>query len=144
MKLTHMFTLSTLAMLTLSACGQQQTTPTPKTDAAEAADHVLVEGAEQRLDIYQSVDLTADLSHLSDEQKQLIGLLIDASDIMDDLFWQQAFPGHKAELINAVSDDEVREFVDINYGPWDRLNNNQPFLTGLDPSLKAQIFIRST
>ncbi|MFC0446389.1 Zn-dependent hydrolase [Pseudidiomarina halophila] len=133
MKLTHMFTLSALALLTLSACGQQQTTPTPMSDEAEAPAHVLVEGAEQRLDIYQSVDLTTDLSHLSDEQKQLIELLIDASDIMDDLFWLQAFPGDKAELLNAVSDDEVREFVEINYGPWDRLNNNQPFLTGFGP-----------
>jgi hypothetical protein len=61
----------------------------------------------------------------------MVGLLIDASKIMDNLFWQQAFPGDKQKLLNQV-EEKAREFTVINYGPWDRLNNNQPFLTGFE------------
>src|SRR5690554_1347010 len=56
---------------------------------------LLVAGAEERLDIYQSVELEADLSHLTDKQRKIVTLLIDASVIMDDLFWRQAYPGNR-------------------------------------------------
>ncbi|TMO35802.1 Zn-dependent hydrolase, partial [Pseudoalteromonas sp. S4389] len=48
-----------------------------------------------RLYIYTDFSLTSDLSHLSDNQIQMIGKLIDASKIMDELFWRQAFVENK-------------------------------------------------
>lgn len=92
----------------------------------------LVVGAENRLNIYTPVTLSADLSHLSDQQKQLISTLIDASKVMDELFWQQAFNGDKASFLASIADPQVRQFAAINYGPWDRLNGNTPFLTGYE------------
>ncbi|MGQ4276947.1 dipeptidyl-peptidase 3 family protein [Pseudidiomarina sp. E22-M8] len=133
MKLSKTFALSALAALTLSGCGPQQTNSTTNGEVATPHAHTLVEGAEQRLDIYQPVNLAADLSQLSNEQRKMIGLLIDASKIMDKLFWRQAYPGDKTQLLDAISDPKVRKFVEINYGPWDRLNNNTPFLTGVGP-----------
>lgn len=115
--------------LAITACGQQTTTESTETAAPKS--YQLVEGKEQRLDIYTPYELTSDLSHLSSDQKKMISLLIDASKIMDDLFWQQAFPGNKDELLAQV-EEQAKEFTVINYGPWDRLNNNQPFLTGFD------------
>ncbi|WP_258241110.1 dipeptidyl-peptidase 3 family protein [Pseudidiomarina homiensis] len=132
---TLRFSLTALASaMLLSACSQpaNETTPASTEPAAEKTSHSLVEGAAQRLDIYQPVDLTADLNHLSADQKKMIGLLIDASKIMDELFWDQAYPGDKQELLNAIDDPKVKQFIEINYGPWDRLNNNEPFLTGVD------------
>lgn len=132
---TLRFSLTTIASaLLLSACSQ----PASDTSSATAepppaeARYNLVEGAEKRLDIYQPVDLTADLSHLSADQQKMIGLLIDASKIMDELFWAQAYPGDKQALLAAIDDPKVKKFVEINYGPWDRLNNNKPFLTGVE------------
>ncbi|GGD65151.1 dipeptidyl-peptidase 3 family protein [Lacimicrobium alkaliphilum] len=87
---------------------------------------------ESRLDIYHPVSLTADLSSLTDNQREMLGVLIDASKIMDDLFWQQAFDGDKQEFLSSVQDKKVRQFADINYGPWDRLNADKPFLSGVD------------
>ncbi|RUO58766.1 dipeptidyl-peptidase 3 family protein [Pseudidiomarina insulisalsae] len=139
---TKRFSLTALAAaMLLSACGQQSPSPVVEQQAGvEGASHQLVEGAAARLDIYEAVNLTADLSHLSDDQQQMIGLLIDASKIMDDLFWQQAYPGDRDELLAAVEDPEVRKFVEINYGPWDRLNNNEPFLTGFGPKPEGANF----
>lgn len=124
-----LFSLAPLALI-LMGCSEPQTT-TQSPDGEQKSHYELVEGTEQRLDIYTPYQLKTDLSHLSDEQKKMVGLLIDASKIMDNLFWQQAFPGDKQKLLNQV-EEKAREFTVINYGPWDRLNNNQPFLTGFE------------
>lgn len=124
-----LFSLAPLALILMGCSEPQNTTKSP--DNEQKSHYELVEGTEQRLDIYTPYQLKTDLSHLSDEQKKMVGLLIDASKIMDNLFWQQAFPGDKQKLLNQV-EEKAREFTVINYGPWDRLNNNQPFLTGFE------------
>ena len=85
--------------------------------------------AEELLAKYTSVDLSSDISHLDENQKKMLGLLIDAVKTMDDLFWQQTL-GNKEEFLNSISNDKLKEFAQINYGPWDRLNNNAPFIDG--------------
>ncbi|MDQ7050350.1 MAG: hypothetical protein Q9M92_12770 [Enterobacterales bacterium] len=81
-----------------------------------------------RFDIYKKVTLNADLSHLDANQKKMLARLIDAAKIMDDLFWLQAY-GDKTELLSSISDPKAKQFADINYGPWDRLAGDKPFLT---------------
>jgi len=80
-----------------------------------------------RFDIYSTVRLTTDLGHLSEQQKQMLPLLIEASKIMDDLYWLQAY-GDKEALLSSIEDPKMRRFADINYGPWDRLAADQPFV----------------
>lgn len=90
----------------------------------------LIPSWEERLDIYQPVTLNTDLSHLSSNQKEMLGLLIDAAKVMDDLFWLQAFGEDKKVFLNSIDDEKVRRFADINYGPWDRLKADEAFLQG--------------
>ncbi len=85
-----------------------------------------------RFDIYAKVSLTADLSKLSDRQKQMVGLLIDAGKITDDIFWQQVW-GDKDALLDSIEDPKVRRFALYNYGPWDRLADDQPFIESYGP-----------
>jgi len=85
---------------------------------------------DSRLDIYFPVELTSDLSHLSDNQKKMLAHLIDASKIMDDLFWKQAFGEDKTPFLAKIENPKVKDFAAINYGPWDRLNGDKPFLSG--------------
>ena len=85
-----------------------------------------------RFDIYAEVGLTADLSHLSDNQRQMIGLLIDAAKITDNIFWQQVW-GDKDKLLDSIDDTKMRRFADYNYGPWDRLAADQPFIESYGP-----------
>lgn len=80
------------------------------------------------LAIYSSYELKTDLSMLNDSEKQAIKLMIEAANIMDELFWQQAF-GDK-ELMDTISNETLRQYAYINYGPWDRLNDNKPFING--------------
>lgn len=79
---------------------------------------------------YASVKLTTDLSALSDSDKKMIPLLIEAAKVMDTLFWWQTY-GDPDSLLHAVKDDKTRQFIMINYGPWDRLNNDTPFIAGV-------------
>ncbi|MCK4664141.1 MAG: Zn-dependent hydrolase [Bacteroidales bacterium] len=76
---------------------------------------------------YESVKLTTDLSKLSENQKKLLPLLIQAAEIIDEIFWKQAF-GNKEELLNDIKGEDSLKFVLINYGPWDRLDGNKPFI----------------
>lgn len=85
--------------------------------------------ASQRLAGYAPVKLTADLSSLSEKEKQMIPLLIQAAEIMDELYWQQSY-GNKDSLLNSIQDPDTKEFARINYGPWDKLNSDTPFVAG--------------
>lgn len=125
--------------LTLTGCSEPSTSsekPSAQTEQAQAdtkqSGYKLVNASQNRLDIYTPVTLETDLSHLNDNQKKMLALLIDASVIMDDLFWQQAFGEDKATFLSKISDEKVRQFADINYGPWDRLNGDQVFLSGFE------------
>ena len=78
---------------------------------------------------YTTVRLTADLSRLTEKERQMIPLLIDAAKAMDEIFWIEAY-GAKDSLFRALADVDARRFVEINYGPWDRLDGNEPFIEG--------------
>lgn len=82
-------------------------------------------------DKYTEFTLEADLSTLTDNQKKMIPLLIDAAKEMDKVFWKQAY-GNKEDLLKGLS-GETKRFAEINYGPWDRLNANEPFVEGVGP-----------
>lgn len=83
----------------------------------------------ERLEKYVPVRLTADLSVLPPDERRILPLLIDAAVRMDEAFWRQAY-GDKSKLLSDVADPDVRRFIEINYGPWDRLDNNKPFVRG--------------
>jgi len=84
----------------------------------------------QRLATYANVKLTADISHLSEKEKQLLPLLFEAAQLMDDIYWQQSL-GNKEAFLARISDEASRKFAEINYGPWDRLNGNNSFIAGI-------------
>ena len=100
-----------------------------------------LEMVEPRPEIYADFTLTADLSHLSDEQKQMVALLIDAAQIMDDLFWRQSFGDDYEAWLDSIADDKTRRFAEMNYGPWDALDDDKPFMEGYGPKpLGAQFY----
>jgi len=76
--------------------------------------------------IYTRVTLKADLSALTENERAMIPILIEASEIMDELFWIESY-GDKHELFEKLPDEAVRDFALINYGPWDRLDGNKSF-----------------
>ncbi|MEA3477923.1 MAG: Zn-dependent hydrolase [Bacteroidota bacterium] len=92
-----------------------------------------------RLGIYAPFKLQADISHLSENEKQLLLRLFDVADIMEDLYWKQAI-GNREDFLSRISDKSSIEFAKINYGPWDRLNNNKSFIDGIGEKPKGANF----
>ena len=84
---------------------------------------------QQKVDEYAVVKLNSPLMEtLSDKDKQVLNLFRAAAVVTDGLFWQQTF-GDKA-LMENLEDQAARDFAMINYGPWDRLDDNAPFVDG--------------
>ena len=95
---------------------------------------------QQNLNKYVSVKLTADLSSLSDNERKMLPILIDAAQKMNDLFWYEAY-GDCEALLNGIADEDTKKFVKINYGPWDRINGNKSFVEGIgDKPLGANYY----
>ncbi len=113
---------------TLLACNNSQTSE-GKTNDKKATDS-LQEYVAQRLPIYETVKLTTNLNELTVSERKVLPLLIQAAEIMNELFWRQVYP-QRDSLKNMVKDDKTNQFIDINYGPWDRLNNDKPFVNGI-------------
>ena len=87
---------------------------------------------QKKVDEFVEVELTSDISHLSENQKEMLGYLFDAAKLMEDIYWQEAY-GDKEELLASLNDQAKKDFVKINYGPWERLNDNKPFIEGVGP-----------
>ena len=85
------------------------------------------EDIEDRLARYTTVRLSADLSALSEADRTVIQHLLGAMDAMDDVYWQQAY-GDREALLHDVDGEAARQLTEINYGPWDRLDGDAPFI----------------
>lgn len=82
------------------------------------------------LNTYTPFTLTTDLSQLDEQSKEMISLLIEASVIMDDLFWFDAY-GERESLLASVSDKALKAYCIVNYGPWDRLDGDRAFIDNI-------------
>lgn len=83
------------------------------------------------LTTYIPVKLTTDLSQLTASERAMLPHLLAAADVMNELFWIQSY-GEKEPLLNSISHPELRDFAEVNYGPWDRLDNDKPFLDNVE------------
>ncbi|HOT88426.1 MAG TPA: Zn-dependent hydrolase [Bacteroidales bacterium] len=81
---------------------------------------------------FAKVDLKTDLSKLTENEKKMIPVLIEIAKLMDDIFWIQTFED-KDSLFSSIKDENTRKFVEINYGPWERLNANAAIISGIGP-----------
>ena len=87
------------------------------------------ESLKEKVESYAVVEVTSPLyDALSDNDKKIVAIFREAADIMDGLFWKQTF-GDKT-LIEALPEGYAKDYAMINYGAWDHLDNNSPFLEG--------------
>lgn len=82
---------------------------------------------------YAKVTLTTDISHLSQNEVKMLDLLFRAGTYMDDIYWHENLGGCKNEFLNKIEDTNARKYAEINYGPWDQLDNRRVFIPGYGP-----------
>lgn len=93
------------------------------------------------LQSYKRLPLTADISKLQPAEREALKYLIAAAAAADEIFWLQAW-GDKNQLLDSqrLKNDTLRRFIELNYGPWDRLNDNKPFVAGIGEKPKGARF----
>ncbi len=114
MKAKSLFTVVVMSMLAWACQPKQQVN----------------EEMQKKVDEFVEVELTADISHLSENEKKMLPLLFETAKIMEDIYWTQSY-GDKEELLKPITDKATRKFIEINYGPWERLKGNKPFIEGV-------------
>ena len=103
---------------------------TPTTPAARPAPSLA--SPAQRLSQYTTVRLEADTTKLTARERRMLPLLVDAAREMHEIYWQQAV-GPSDSVLSTIKDPTTRLLAEINVGPWDRLDNNTPFVGGTPP-----------
>ena len=130
MKIKHLAIVAALAF-TASACDNNKKAEQPQAPAQQETN---------LSDKYAEYTLTTDISHLSDNEREMLRLLFQAADIMDDLFWQENC-GDKEQLMDLIGDNEdIKKLATIAYGPWDGLDGNKPFVEGIGPKPAGAMF----
>lgn len=127
MKKQLLFGLTIAAILLVSCGGNGNEKKAQATVSSSAKDSIL----QLKVDEFIDFKLTTDISRLSIKEKKVLTKLFEVSRLMDEIFWLQAF-GEKSSIIDTVKGNAAKKFIKINYGPWDRLDGNKPFIYGFE------------
>ena len=125
---TSLFILLAAAMTFAAGC---RSSKDKKAEAPEAL--VKAPDIAARLDKYAPTEIAVDPALLTDEDRKVLNKLIEASRPVDELFWKQAYPPGldlKARLERSAdpADRDALRFLVINFGPFDRQDENRPFV----------------
>ena len=130
----HIFLMLTLTVFVSSCKGEKKEETTN-----EETSRITQTAMQKNISKYVTVKLIADLSKLTEKEREMLPLLIQAANKMNDLFWYEAY-GDNTVLLNSITDEDSKNFVKINYGPWDRLNGNSSFIEGIGEKPKGANF----
>ena len=112
--------LAVVVAIAIAAC---ENVPEPEPEAPGSR-------MQELLGKYTTVRLTTDLDALTESERRMLPHLIRAAQAMEGAYWEQAYGDRDALM--ASLDEDAQRFAAINYGPWDRLKNNAPFVPGTD------------
>ncbi len=99
------------------------------------AEGTTLEEMEERLRQFAPVTIDFDESLLAERERAAVVALVEASRILDGIFLRQVHPDNpewRQQIARRAESDTawvpVLEYFDIMYGPWDRLEDGEPFL----------------
>jgi hypothetical protein len=93
---------------------------------------------------FKPVHMSFDSSALTDRERKMVDKLVDAAGLLDCIYWRQSDPeGLKLYLSLAgktgKQDDLLREYLKINGGRFDLIDDNKPFV-GTEPAPPGRAF----
>jgi len=133
-----------IGLAALSGCGG----PAEQPAASEQAASPYPAKLEQTIKQMPATAIDYDHSLLDDNQRQVVDKLIEASRAIDEIFFRQvseqnprwrAAVGQDAQNKVPYAADAFT-WLRVNYGPWDRLDKNEPFLPKIGPKPKGAAF----
>ena len=136
--MTQFLSRTAALVMAVSGCAKTvveapvESAPAPSAVASPGESAIAEPTPAERLAMYTTVRLQPDLSALSESERRMIPILITAAKAMDEVYWVQVY-GNKQSLLSSIPDPAARRFAELNYGPWDRLDGNEPFIEGAGP-----------
>lgn len=122
-KKTLIFIMLGAFAISFSSCGDEQK---PVEETAKKEDVKM----KNLVETYTDFTLTSDISHLSADEKKMVKILFQAAEVMNSIYWQESY-GDKVSLMAKLEDPYQKRFAEINYGPWNRLDDNSSFVEGI-------------
>ncbi|MDX1503428.1 MAG: hypothetical protein R3325_13795 [Thermoanaerobaculia bacterium] len=116
--------LALALLVPLAGCAGEPASPPEKT-LAVAAD------VEERLARYAPTEMTVELSQFGDAERDVLRRLVEAGVLMDEIFLRQVWEGNpqmRTRLQSGGFPESVRTYFDVNFGPWDRLDEMEAWL----------------
>lgn len=100
---------------------------------------------ESKIAQYAKTDIKYDENLLDDNQKIVVQKIFEAAKIMDELFLEQVYSKNfeiKSQLVNSNNaEDKLKlEYFNINFGPFDRLDHDKPFIGEKPKPLGANFY----
>lgn len=119
-KLMNLFMITAIFSIMVSSCGKQE---------KDAETQML----EQKISQYAETEITYDESLLDERQKVVVQKIYEAGKIIDELFLEQVYSKNfeireKLQQSNDSVDKLKLEYFTINFGPFDRLDHDKPFI----------------
>ncbi len=118
-----------IAVVLVSCTAQREE---PRVSESKAASGSLAAKIRQ----FAPTELSADSSHLSENDRKALDKLVEAAKLLDPLFLRQVWNGNEAlrKKLEADTSPEGRDrlhYFMINKGPWSRQEKNEPFIDGV-------------
>ncbi len=142
MKMKQFITFSAIILFVFATiihygCKPQEEEIAEEVAVTEIAGYSVVPDIEERLAQFAPTDITFDDDQLNEEQKQMLEKLVLAAKAIDKIFWKQASHVGLEVLqdfkkVDHPAAKDFLRYLTINFGPFDRLDENKPFI-GTDP-----------
>jgi len=122
-----------LTLLALTALIGMTALAAPVKEGARAAEVRPVADIERRVAQFRPTPLSADLSALDERERRALAELVEAARPLDQVFLRQSWTGNpelrdRLAAYHGPHAAATLAYFDINFGPWDRLAEWQPFV----------------
>ena len=114
---------------------KSRTSPSTVTQTDQTSSDAAVQRLEAMARRFASVDLTADVAALPENERRALAKMIEAAKVFDTLFLRQVWEGNETMLLDLLQDSSALgrarlHYFLINKGPWSRLDHNETFIPG--------------
>ncbi|NUM80282.1 hypothetical protein HUU42_05695 [bacterium] len=110
-----------IALLAIGLAACQKPTDKPKETKSDM---------QKKIDQFAKIEISVNMDHLSAKEKEMVKLLVKAGEYADKIFWKQtsydAIPTR--DMLASKTDQaskEALEYVNISYGPYDRITGER-------------------
>ncbi len=132
-------TIVTLALAAGWACSPATETPASGPEGeTEMGEPWVAPDVAARLARYAPTELAADLAGVPEGERAVVAELVQAARLMDEIFLRQVWEGNPefrqrvAAHAAASGDETLVTYYDLNFGPWDRLDEMEPFVGDME------------